>query len=219
MTVQWLQSCRHRFGRDAKRNVLRAVPVEALDADQQVALDQRIADRRAQPRDQIGIGVGGVDMAGPAHQLEALLLGEVDDDQRHPAVVVEVADRDILPIAAKVRQCQGVVIDRLDEAGRTATVLDVGPAARADGGNEETLATGDEVAFAVAERRRRRALFEPAPDLAATVALLGIDHGGGEGKVGKALHRGVPVLDIPSLAPIAFAINAYWRSTLMRQVE
>jgi hypothetical protein len=65
--------------------------------------------------------------------------------------VVEVAGGDVLLVAAEVGKSDGVVVEYVDEAGRAAAVLDVGPASFAGGGHVKGVAGGDEVALGFGE--------------------------------------------------------------------
>jgi hypothetical protein len=104
----------------------------------------------------------------------------------------EVADADILTVAAKVGNRQRPVVENADEAGRPATVLDVGPAALRYGRHVEAVALGDERLFCFGKAVRGPVAFETAPIFAAPVRFLrGADPRGGR-DVEKAIAHVVP---------------------------
>ena len=90
-------------------------------------IEDLLAARLAVLRHQVGQQRGVVlDDARLAPQLDALPRGVVDQEQMGLRILGEIALRDELPIAAKVREGDGLLVEHPQEAGRAATVLDVG---------------------------------------------------------------------------------------------
>ena len=88
---------------------------------------------------------------GVAEDLEARLVGVVHEEECDAVVVGEIAERDVLLVAAEVGEGDEVGAKDVDEAGRAAAMLDVGPAGLGDGGHVEAVAEGDEVLLVRAE--------------------------------------------------------------------
>ena len=66
-------------------------------------------------------------------------------------VVLEVAEADVLLVAAEVGEAEERRVDDANEAVGAAAMLDVGPAGLADGGHVEAVAAVDEVLLGRAE--------------------------------------------------------------------
>ena len=78
-----------------------------------------------------GGGVILVDLDA-AEDLQAGLVGVVHEEERDAGVVLEVAEGDVLLVAAQVGEGDQLWIDDVDEALRAAAMLDVGLAGLAD---------------------------------------------------------------------------------------
>ena len=72
--------------------------------------------------------------------LEAGLVGVVHEEQGDAGVVFEIAETDVLLVAAKICEADEPRVDDTDEAVGAAAMLDVGPAGLADGGHVEAVA-------------------------------------------------------------------------------
>src|SRR3954468_2109423 len=109
----------------ARDDVLGAVGVPRLEREHDRALRPCPVGRGAQPLHQLRVAL---DDAGATPQLHALLGGEVQDEDVRPVVLLEMPERDVLAVAGVVGEGQRVRADRLQEARRPASMLDVGPA-------------------------------------------------------------------------------------------
>lgn len=83
-----------------------------------------------------GVGAAGSELTRGAS-------GVVDEEQRDPVVVVVIAQGDELLIAGVVNQLDRRGVRDVDESCWAAAVLDVGPARRGDGGEEEGVGGAD----------------------------------------------------------------------------
>lgn len=72
--------------------------------------------------------------------------GVVHEEQGDAVVGAQVAGGEVLAVAAHVGERQGVGVEYVDEAGRAAAVLSVGPAGLVDRREVEPVAGGDESA-------------------------------------------------------------------------
>ena len=82
-----------------------------------------------------------------AEDLEARLVRVVHEEEGDAVVVVEVAEADVLLVAAIVCEADEGGIEDVDEAFGASAMLDVGPAGLADGGHVEAVTALDEVLF------------------------------------------------------------------------
>lgn len=137
------------FDRPALRDVLGAVPVEGCQVDDDDALGAGFV-----VEEELMLPFGGVvprDVLDISEDLEARLMRVVHEEECGAGVGTEVAGGDVLAVAGNVGVGDGAVVDDVEEAGRPAAELDVGPSGLADGGDVEAVAAGDEVFFEVAE--------------------------------------------------------------------
>ena len=121
--------------RESGGDVLRAVPVIALQADDHRPLDTSVTcqfDRHLQPRDQCWV-VLGIDQSHPAQQLQATLVRMVHEQNRDSVIALKITDADVLHIAAEVSVSNGVGIQDLEKSGGSAAMLDIRPPRLADG--------------------------------------------------------------------------------------
>ncbi len=86
-----------------------------------------------------------------AEDLEARLVGVVHEEERDAVVVGEIAERDVLLVAAEISEADEIGAKDVDEAGRASAMLDVGPAGLGDGGHVEAVAESEEVLLVGAE--------------------------------------------------------------------
>ena len=99
----------------------------------------------------------------------------------------EIAEGDVLLVAAKVGEADEVGAKDVDESWRPAAMLDVGPAGLGDGGHVEAVAEGEELLLVVAEIVVARERGLHALVLAAAAMLgLAIFDAGSEGNFVEA---------------------------------
>ena len=103
-------------------DVLGAVDVPGFDGEDDGPLDLARIVRVAQPLQQLGVVL---DHPGSAPQLDPLLVGVVHQEEERPGVLRQVAERDVLAVAAEVGEGQRPVVQHLQEARRSASMLDV----------------------------------------------------------------------------------------------
>ena len=84
---------------------------------------RRVAELRLQGRVPL-------DHAGGAPHLHPPAVGVVHQEEERPGVLGQVAQGDVLPVAAEVGEPERPLVDHLEEARRAAAVLDVGLARR-----------------------------------------------------------------------------------------
>jgi hypothetical protein len=159
--------------------MLRAVPVEGLDVDED------------DPLDDVGFvcGAEGFDEGwsflivlvdlDATEDLEASLVGIVHEEQSHARIVLQIAEADVLLVAAQVREADERWVHDTDKALGAAAVLYVGPTGLADGGHVDAVAALDEVLFCRAERVARGRVLRHALVLtaAAMFNLMFFDEG------------------------------------------
>ena len=116
----------------------------ASTAMTQAPLDLGRDSPRQLSRSSGGRILGRRDRPRAAEDLQPAAARVVDQDQRHPVVAGQIADADILPVAAKVREADRPLVQHLEEARRPAAMLDVGPAGLADRRHVEAVARGEE---------------------------------------------------------------------------
>ena len=173
--------------RVAGSDVLGAVPVEGFDVDDDGSFDGAFVIGRAELLDEIG-GFGAFVDGGAAEDFEAGLGGVVHENEGYAVVVVEVAGGDVLLVATEVGKGDGSVVEDVNEAGRAAAMLDVGPSGFAGGGHVKGVAGGDEVTLGFGEAVAGLASLLDAVvgGTAAVEGLLLFDEGC-EGYFGEAL--------------------------------
>src|SRR5258708_16199074 len=129
----------------ARRDVLRTVPVEALDADENDCLYDFGLVGGAEGFDEgWGFLVVLMDFHS-AQDLEAGLVGVVHEEEGYARVVFQISQADVLFVAAKIREADERWVDDANEAFGAAAMLHVGPAGLADGSHVEAVAALDEV--------------------------------------------------------------------------
>ena len=182
---------------ETRRDVLRTVPVPTLDADQEGALDRRAVGRIAHRGDgRVALRAdAGLDQLHAPEQLQPAPIRIVHDDHREAVVLAQVADAQVLHIAAEVREADGPRIQHLEETLRPAAVLHVGPAGLADRGLEEVVGLGEELRLAGRQRLAAVAhRVEEGVLLAAAFLRLDLADRRGEGDVRiGASHDELPV--------------------------
>src|SRR3546814_6433154 len=96
--------------------MLLAVPVERGDGNEHRALGPRLVGGIVQAGDEVRV-LGDVDEAGAAPDLQAAAVRVVDQDEGDTVVGPEVADAQILAVAAGVGIGTGPLVEDLGEAG------------------------------------------------------------------------------------------------------
>ena len=137
------------FDGPALGDVLRAVPVEGGEVDEDDALGAAFIVDRELIFPGGGFGPGNGFEVG--EDFEAGLVGVVHEEEGGAVVGAEVAGGDVLAVAGDVGVGEGAVVDDVEEAGGAAAKLDVRPAVGGDGGDVEAVAARDEVLFELAE--------------------------------------------------------------------
>ena len=127
--------------------MLGTVPVEALDLDENDSLYDVGLVRRAEGFDEGGRFIIVLVDLDSSENFEAGLVGVVHEEEGYAIVMLEVAEADVLLVAAEVCETDEAWVDDVDEAFVTASVLDVGPAGLADGGHVEAVAGLNEGLF------------------------------------------------------------------------
>ena len=176
---------------EAPVDVLRAVHVPRLHLEDDRPLDLAGIAGVSQGLDQPGIPL---DHPSRAPDLDPPPLGVVHQEEERPRVLREVAQRDVLAVAAEVGEGERPLVQDLQEAGRAAPVLDVRLALGVRRPEVEHVEAGEERL----QLRRDGRLPAGAPlhaGVGGTGALLHLDglHGGREGHV-----AGIPSHDLPS---------------------
>ena len=170
--------------------MLRTVPVEAFDVNEDGAFDNGSGFGGMEFGDESdGFGVLLVNLR-VAENLQAGLVGVIHEEEGDAAVVLEVAEGDVLLVATEIREADELRIQDLYEAGWTTAMLYVGPAGFADGGHVETVTEGQEVLFVGTEFVTEFGVLFHAVILAgaAVLLLLGFDSGS-EGEFVEVLRH------------------------------
>ena len=121
----------------------------------------------------------------------------IHQDQRGAAAGRNIADGDVLPVAAIIRDRQGLVVEHADEAGRPAAMLHIGPAAFRNGGHVEAVARGNERRLVFGEAVEAALAMEASPIIGAAVFPLRFLHARGRGDIEKAISHVWPLLRQP----------------------
>ena len=118
--------------RTARRDVLRAVPVESLDGDPHRAFDPArvIQPRQLRRERRISAGVGH---PHAAKDFQPSLMSIVRKKQGYPVVRSHIPGCHMLSVAAEISLIQRLVVEDTQEAGRAAAELHVRPAGLQDG--------------------------------------------------------------------------------------
>src|SRR5271165_1034678 len=96
----------------------------------------------------------------------------IHQEQRDPVVRRDVAETDILAVAAEIREGESLVVDNAEETGRPAAMLHIRPAGLRYACHVETVARGDKFGFRRGETDIFFLAFEIRPERAAAVHLL-----------------------------------------------
>ena len=143
--------------------------------------------RRQQALDEIGVVLHHL---GRAPDLDAAAVGVVDQEQEGAAVLLQIAERDVLPVAAQIGKAQRPLVQDLEEALRAAAVLDVGLSLAIGRGHKDACLGSDEGGEV---RRHGRlpaaALLHAAVAGAGAALLLDRLDGRGEGNVAGGATR------------------------------
>jgi len=152
--------------------VLRTVPVEALDVDEYDSFyDVGLVDG-AERFDESGSLLIVFVNLDSTENLEAGLVGVVHEEERYAGIVFEIAQADVLLVAAQVCEAEESGIDDANEACGAAPMLHVGPAGFAYRGHIEAVAALDEVLLRGAEGVSQRTALLHAFILAPAAVFL-----------------------------------------------
>src|SRR5262245_37741334 len=117
----------------------------------------------------------------------------VHQDQRRAIVAGQIANADVLTIAAIVGESQRLLIHDLEEAARTAPMLDVGPTRLRNRRHVEAVAIGNERRFVLSEMIELAVPLEVLPDaIRAQLGLYGPNAGGRSDIEESRRHGGAP---------------------------
>src|SRR5471032_3258496 len=144
----------------ARHDVLRAVGVPGLDGEHDRAPRPGLVGGIDQPLHQLDVAL---DDPRAAPQLDPLLRGEVQDEDVGAIVLLEMTERDVLPIAGEVGESEFARADRLQETRRSAAMLDIRPAVGAGGRKKEGIDGVEELAEIVGDLGLPVAAFERLP--------------------------------------------------------
>jgi hypothetical protein len=133
-------------------------------------------------QDRVAIALGDDPRRAPDLHAAAVLV--VHQQQADPVVLRQVAMADVLPVPRLLDPADRVVVDRAEEAGRAAAVLDVGLAVGARRGEERGVDPGEEGAQ-LAGHLGAEAAVRLDPGVGGAGAALGLQalDRGGEGDV------------------------------------
>ena len=123
-------------------DVLRAVHVPRLDREQDRPLHLAGVRRVAELLQQ---GRVPLDHAGGAPHLHPPAVRVVHQEEERLRVLGQVAQRDVLAVAAEVGEAERVLVDHLQEPGRAAAVLDVRLPVGVRGAQVEHVQVGEEL--------------------------------------------------------------------------
>ena len=174
---------------EARRDVLRAIPVECVETEHECAFrPAAIAGRRDRLR-QLRI-IGEALRLGMGENLQPPAVRVIHQDQRDARIGGEIAEADILPIAGEIRERQRPVVDHAQEAARAAAMLDVRPAGLRDARHVEAVAFGDKGHLVVGEAVERAVAFEILPQMRAGILRLRRLDAGRDRDVQKSVRHG-----------------------------
>jgi hypothetical protein len=152
--------------------MLRTVPVEGFDVDEDDPFDDRRLLFWPEGLDQGRcFGVVFMDL-DPAKDLEARLVGIVHEEKSDTRVVIEVSQADVLLIPAQIREAKKIRFNDADEAFRSAAMLYVRPAGLADRCHVEAVPQGNEGLFVGTKCVSRPGAFREALILSPAAMLL-----------------------------------------------
>ena len=125
--------------------------------------------------------------------LQTRLVRIIHQDQRRAIVRSNVADTDVLQIAAEVGKAERLLIEHFEETEGTAAMLHVRPAGFRNGRHVETVALRYEGRFVLREAIECAMALELLPHFAAAVRRLSGPHARRRSDVEKFVAHG----DIP----------------------
>ncbi len=168
--------------------MLRAVPIEGLQAHAQDALRLALVARHldALGESRVGLQCHRFDVC---IDLQPGAPGIVHQEQAGPIVGRQVAGADVLAIAAIVREGQRSIVQHLQKAARSAAMLKVGPARLRHRGHVEAVALRDEGGFAFGEPVGLAVALEVAPQVVGAHGGLRRLHAGRQGDVHEAIRH------------------------------
>ncbi len=165
--------------------MLLAVDVPGFDCEQDCSFDFAGVVGVAKSFEECGIIVD--DPCG-APDLDALAVGVVHEEEKRLRVFGEVAEGDVLSVAAEVSEAEGFLVEDFEEAGGAAAVLDVGLASCIGGSEVEHVEVGQECFEVFGDGGfPSSAAFHAGVAAARAFLLLDAFDGGGEGDVAGVL--------------------------------
>jgi hypothetical protein len=123
--------------------MLRAVPVERGQMDQHGPFRLGFIARNQQALRKFWVGREILDF-DMAENFEPRPVRIIHQEQGRPVIAGKIAQADILPVAAKIREAQGPLIQHAQKPGRAAAMLQIRPAILRHGCHIETIARRDE---------------------------------------------------------------------------
>ena len=157
--------------------MLRAIPVECCQMQPEDAFELRPVVRH---RDEFGQRWVGIERKGfnVCVDLEARAVRLVHEEQTHPIIGRKVAGADVLAVAPIVGERKRTIIDYLEKATWTASMLDVGPTRLRNRRHVEAVTIGNERRFVLSETIELAVPLEVLPDaIRAHLGLYGPNAG------------------------------------------
>jgi hypothetical protein len=167
----------HLVGREARGDVLRAIPVVRDNLDKDQPFDFAAEKHGCKLIGQLGMFTR-VEHTSVPEQLESCAMWVVHHEESNPIGGTEIARADQLAVTLEVREADKIRPQNLNEPGWASAVLEVGPPRLADGRHVEAVARGNKISFVVSEFvGLGRILHQLVPP---EVFVLGLLHGGRE---------------------------------------
>jgi hypothetical protein len=172
-------------------DVLWAVPVESFDVNEHGAFGGSFFFRHTQLVDELACFGGTFVNLGATEEFQARLVRVVHEEECYAIFVLEVADADVLLVAAKVGEAESAVVEDVKEAFEASAILDVRPAGFGDRGHVEAVAGFDEGALVGAKTVARIVgALHAFVEMAAAVLFLLLFNKGSEGEFCVASAHG-----------------------------
>src|SRR5262249_47209545 len=111
---------------EARRDVLLAIPIERFQTQPEDAFELGVVIWHGDERSQVGV-IARREGLGVGVDLEPCPMRVVHEEQTGSVVRREVAGADVLAVTAIIGKGECSIIDQLEEAARTASMLDVRP--------------------------------------------------------------------------------------------
>ena len=136
--------------RETRGDVLRAVPIEGFQMQQEGSLGLSLVSGKSETSGEIGRGVE-IARLHVRQNLETRAVRVIHQDQGDAIIGADIAQADVLPVAAKVGEAERLFVEDFEEAGRTAAMLHIRPARFRDARHIEAVASLDEGDFVFGE--------------------------------------------------------------------